>query len=66
MDLVRAHPQLRLEMKDDARVERSAARSHHQAVECRESHGRVDALAAPHRAQARTIAQMRRDHPTAG
>src|SRR3546814_543414 len=61
-----AHAQLRLKVKHDARIERPATRSHHQPIEGREPHGRVDALPVPHRAQARAVSEMRRDHPPIG
>jgi len=51
------------QIEDDAGIDRAAARSHHEAVDGGESHGRGDAAAVLHRAQARTVAQVREDNP---
>src|SRR3546814_8903691 len=66
VELVRAHAQMRLKVKHDARIDRPETRSHHQSIEGREPHGRVDALPVRHRAQARAVSEMRRDHPPTG
>ena len=51
------------QIEDDAGIDRAAARSHHEAVDGGESHGRGDAAAVLHRAQARAVAEMGEDNP---
>ena len=53
-------------VQDDAGIDRPATRSHHEAVDGGEPHGRRDAAAVLHRAQARAIAQVGEDDPPAG
>ena len=53
-------------VQDDAGIDRPAARSHHQAVDRGEPHGRRDAAAVLHRAQARAVAQVSEDDPPVG
>ena len=53
-------------VQDDAGIDRPTARSHHEAVDGGEPHGRRDATAIFHRAKACAIAQVSEDDPPAG
>ena len=49
------------DVRDDRGVDRTRARAHHQALERREAHGRVDGLAVVHGRDRTAVAQMARD-----
>ena len=58
LDLVGA-PAVAQQMQQDAGINRAAARSHHEAVECGEAHGGCDAFSLAHCACAGVVADLR-------
>ena len=62
LDLIRAHAFLGEEIEHDAGIELARARSHRQAVKCREAHGAFDALASVDGAHGRAAAKMGDDY----
>ena len=58
-ELLRRQAALALQIKQDAGIDRPAARAHHHTVERREAHGGIDAPAIAHRAEACAAAEMR-------
>src|SRR5690606_4588277 len=58
LQLVRRHAVMLQEVKEDARIDGSATCSHDKPVQRGKSHGGVKAMAMPHSAQARAIAEM--------
>jgi hypothetical protein len=55
-DFIDAHAVLLLQMQQDAGINRAAASRHHQAIERRESHRRIDAATMPYGGSRATMA----------
>ena len=57
-DPVRSQAVVLLDVQHDARIDRAAARAHHQAFQGRKAHGRVDATTPAHCRGGATVAKM--------
>ena len=62
-DVPRREAVAALHVQHDARIERAAAGGHHQPVERREAHGRVDAAAARHGRSRAAVAEVADHQP---
>ncbi len=58
--IINAQPHVPDHVENRARIQRAAPRSHRESVQSGHTHRGVDTLSVPDRAQAGTVAQMRR------
>ncbi len=56
-----AHPLLFHQVEEDARIEITGARSHHQPLQRRKAHRRINTFSCPDRGRTGTVAEVQRN-----